>query len=517
MLPKNTSPAVDLDHSTFIRAPRWAWISGASVLVLFLCLVVGHILTNSPWWDEGVFADVAMNFRNHGHLGSALLAPHSYNNMIGVHHYTYWQFPLYLISLGAWFRILPPTIEVMRLFSLFWACIYLVAWFFFVRALSRNETLALLIAAIVSLNHIFVADASQGRMETMCAALGQAALAAYVCFRERNRTLALTISGCLGAASLFCHPMGAVTNAFLLTLLLTDWKRFRWRDIGVFLWPYLLGGGLCVWYAVQAPAIFSAQYKAATAYRVRGFVALLKQASGDFDVRYLKACFVDQGRLKPLVFLFAFAGFVAVAVNPRLRSTPLARLLLLYAFIGYLGVALIDNQEFWYYLIYSMPMLEACAGIWLYQSWKSRSLSRFLVSILLLGSVGYTCSAFRAGVQRDTYKNSYEPALAAIERYVRPGGVVMGPSEFGFSLGWGPPLIDDCYLGYASGIRPEVYVMHNDCDPGRYPETQRAWKWSREVLAKSYRLAETEHTYWPYWIYVRSDVLQSDSAAIISR
>jgi hypothetical protein len=41
------------------------------------------------------------------------------------------------------------------------------------------------------------------------------------------------------------------------------------------------------------------------------------------------------------------------------------------------------------------------------------------------------------------------------------GGVVMGGSELGFSLGFRPPLIDDRHLGYFSGIRPEVFVMND--------------------------------------------------------
>ncbi|HEX7362215.1 MAG TPA: hypothetical protein VF283_17125 [Bryobacteraceae bacterium] len=507
-LPKSAAEPPGVVPQMTVRAPRWAWLCAGGAFCLFLCLAAGYVLTRSPWWDEGVFADVAMNFRNHGHLGSSLLAPHGYNNMPGVHRYTYWQFPLYLISLGVWFRILPPTIEAMRLFSLFWACIYLAAWFFFVRALSRNETLALVTSSIIALAYIFVQDASDGRMETMCAALGQAALAVYVCQRDRNHTLAVALAGCLGAASLFCHPMGAVTNAFLAILLLRDWRRFRRRDLAVFCAPYLLGGALCLWYIVQAPEIFVAQYKAASGYRVTGFAALLKRACSDFDIRYFQACFAGQGRLKPLVLLFGLAGFVAVALSRRLRSIPPARLLFLYSCIGYLGVALIDNQKFWYYLIYSMPMLYACGAAWLYDSWKRRTLGRFLAAVLLAGAVGSTCTAFRANVQRDTFRNSYEPALAAIKHYLRPGGFVMAPSEFGFALGWGPPLIDDCYLGYHSGIRPDVYVMHNDCDPGRYPETHRAWKWSREMLAKNYKLVQTERTFWPYWIYVRKDLLR---------
>lgn len=92
---------------------------------------------------------------------------------------------------------------------------------------------------------------------------------------------------------------------------------------------------------------------------------------------------IDQGHLKPFALFFGVAGFAVVALDRRLRSLPYAQLFLIYACIGFLGVAYLDNQEFWYYLIYSMPMFEA-------------------------------------DVRRDTYKNSYDPAVAAIKRYLQP-------------------------------------------------------------------------------------------------
>jgi hypothetical protein len=262
-----------------------------------------------------------------------------------------------------------------------------------------------------------------------------------------------------------------------------------------------------LWYIAQAPGIFAAQFKASTGYRVSGPAAVLVRESRDFAARYLQFYVIDQGRLKPFALLFGLAGFLAVALDRRLRSLSVARLLLTYACLGFLGVAYLDNQEFWYYLIYAMPMFEACAAIWLYEAWRNRWLGRFVAAALLAGSIASTISAFVANVRQDTYKSGYEPAIAAIKRYLQPAGIVMAPSEFGFALGWGPPLIDDCYLGHASGIQPDIYVMHNCCDPGRYPETHQAWTWSRELLATRYQLVETEKTFWPYWIYVRKDLL----------
>jgi hypothetical protein len=517
MLPVNQEPlsacedAAQSDAIRFVAgAPRWAWLAGGTALLLSILLAAGRIATVSPWWDEGVFADVAVMFRNHGHLGSAVLASHGYNNMPAVDRYTYWQFPLYLISLGWWFRILPPTIEVMRAFSVLWNCAYVWCWFLFVRALSRNETLALAISSIISLDCVVIANASDGRMESMCAALGQAALAAYACLREKRPKLAASLAGLFGAASLFCHPMGVVMNAFLLALLIWDRKQWRWMQTKAFFAPYAIGGVLCLWYIEQAPAIFVAQFHAAAGYRMSGPVGVIERVFADSSNRYLAFYVTDQGRLKPLALLFGIAGVAGIVLNHRLRRERFSRLLLGFAAVGYLGVALVDNKDFWYYLNYSMTTFDACAGLWVYNSWKGRRWDRFVATALLAGFIGATLSNSIAVIRRDTFRRSYDPALAAVKRYLRPGGLVMGPSEFGFTLGWGKPLIDDCYLGYASGIVPDVYVMHNCCTPNPY--SNASWKWSRAKLESRYTLVEAERTFWPYWIYVRNDLLTAATA-----
>lgn len=66
-----------LEPAAVLRARRTAWIWAAAPFFISLALILGFAWTRCPWWDEGVFADVAVGFRNSGQLHSSVLAPHS--------------------------------------------------------------------------------------------------------------------------------------------------------------------------------------------------------------------------------------------------------------------------------------------------------------------------------------------------------------------------------------------------------------------------------------------------------
>src|SRR5208337_137384 len=75
-------------RQTFEPASRTQWLLAGGALLVFLALGIGHSMTLRPWWDEGLFADIALNFRNFGHLGSSVWDPHGWHYLPGVHQYT---------------------------------------------------------------------------------------------------------------------------------------------------------------------------------------------------------------------------------------------------------------------------------------------------------------------------------------------------------------------------------------------------------------------------------------------
>lgn len=461
-------------------------------MLLFLASSMGHLLARAPWWDEGMYADVALSFRNFGHLGSSVVAPLGYMDWPDVHQYTYWQFPLYPVALGYWFRALPVGIVSMRLFSLLWGCIFVVAWFFLVRSLSRNEPLALLVASVVALDYETVTRAADGRMDMMCAALGVAGLASYFWFRESHWGRGVVFASWLGAAALFTHPLGLVVNVAIAAMVLWDWRRIRWPMLLIASLPYLIGTTCCLYYIRQAPDVFLAQSRAVFDNRVTGLLGTFRNIFNDFNERYIREYYyylTGIFKVKILSLVFCAIGVAGLLIDSRLRSQPVARRVLLLAGIAYVGVAAIDNLKYGSYAVYSLPFLAACGGIWVYDCWQRAGFRRLFASGVLGAYLLVTICGAAGRVYTNPYRNLYEPAIVAIRNSLPPGGRVMGGSELAFELGFGPPLIDDRYLGYFSGVLPDVFAVSRLFyeAPARWsPRLIVAFNASRNTLRNQY-------------------------------
>ena len=494
------------------RTQRLRWALGLGAFVTFVTLSIGYSITRAPWWDEGLFADVAITFRNYGHLGSSVLDPHGYLEFPLVDRFTYWQFPAYMIALGGWLRLVPATMVGIRLFSVFWGCVYVLCWFLIVRCLSGKESLALMVSSVVALNYATVAAASDGRMDMMCAGLGYAGIASYLCLRDSHWTGAALLSGCFGVASLLCHPMGGLMNLSLAAVALWDWRRIPGKTVVAACLPYLAGAALCFLYILQAPDIFSAQTKAASSYRIAGWGPLLRNVVNDGSVRYLHYYFdflhgID--KLKVASLLFAVVGTLGLVINRKRISEPLGRVLLALAGIAYFGVAALDNQKLPVYFIYSMPAMVACGAVWAYDCWQKGGFVRIFASALLAGSILSTVGGFGYKIYLDSYGRVYKPAVDMVKQSLPPGGLVMGGSELGFALGFGPPLVDDRYLGYFSGKRPDVFVENRYYGRREGPVFGPAKFYSVTTLQKEYHV-EFENS--EYRIYVRNDRARLASA-----
>ncbi len=458
-------------------------------------------MARAPWWDEGLFSDVALRFKTLGHLGSSVLATAGYVTLPGVHQYTYWQMPLYLVTLGAWLKLLPFNIEDVRLFSVFWGLVYISAWLVFVRYLSGSRQLALLTAAVVALDYSLINAASDGRMDMMCAALGQAALACYAWLRGRDTTLALKVAAWFGAAALFCHPMGAVMNLFLAIVVLRDWQTLRWPSCLLAAGPYVLGGALCAIYDLQAPNIYRVQSIANSSYRISTRYQILHHLMFDFTQRYLYPYSIFEhglNRLKIFCLLFGLAGLTALLVSRRLRGLTISRVLLTLSLVSYVSLAALDNQTLPVYLIYSLPYVTACGAVWLFYA-KSGGWQRKAGYALLAAYFVATLGAFSEKILKNDNRRLYEPAIAAIEASRAHGGLVMGGSELGFALGFDQSkLVDDRYLGYFSAKEPEVYVANYYYGEFAPAHLHRAWEWSRKELAEHYHVVYKNSAYEVY-------------------
>ena len=115
---------------------------------------------------------------------------------------------------------------------------------------------------------------------------------------------------------------------------------------------------------MQAPDIFLGQAKAALSYRVGGLSLVLRNIATDFYTPFYFDRLSGAARLKACALVFGAVGVIAVVLNPSLRRTPLAKVLLMLSAMGYFGVAAIDDMKFPYYLVYVTPFLSSCGALW---------------------------------------------------------------------------------------------------------------------------------------------------------
>ena len=502
------------EAGAIVSASRAAWVCAGGVMLVFLALTVAQSLTQCPWMDEGMFADVAFSFRNFGHLGSSVLDPYGYQELPGVHQYTYWQFPLYFMALGAWLRLVPATVVWMRLFSVAWGYILIASWFVIARSLGRKDALALLVASLVGLDYAVLVTASNGRMDMMCAALGLAGLASYFWFRNAHWSIGIVLAALFGATSLFTHPMGAVMNVAIAAMVLLDWRRIKLGAIVAASVPYLIGITCYLFYIHQAPDLFHAQITAASQYRTSGLQTIIRNIFNDVSQRYLRYYFTAYtgiSKLKIAALIFPVCGLIGLLADRDLRSQLLSKRLLALLVISYIGVAVVDNQKFGNYLVFSLPVVTACAAVWLYARWPEGGRRRLLAFCVLAISVAATLAGVGYKISRNEYHNLYDPAVAAARAALPAGGTIMGGSELGFALGFSPPLVDDRYLGFFSGKTPEVFVINDHYGPMRSsPRLTSAWESSRVMLQDQYHLVFKNNV---YSIYVRNDVTSATQPA----
>jgi hypothetical protein len=499
-------PSAGAETSPVIaKASRRAWLAASLALVLYLTLSIGYSLTRNPWDDEGQYADPAINLSQHGHLGNNLLAPMGAMDWPQVDRYTFWQLPMYPVVLGGWFCLVPPSPVSMRLLSVLFGCLYLFCWFSLVRKITLNETLALLITSVVALDYAFVSASSDGRVETICMALGYAGIAGYFHFRERNWTLAILLAASGGAGAALSHPLGGALNLSIATLVLMDWSKIRWRRAWVAAVPYLAGAAAYGAYISSAPQIFLAQFRGAAAVRVSGPGATIHNILDDAYQRYVNyywTALSGSNRLKVVQLIFVVAGTVAVLLNRRLRSSPGVDRLLMLALTGLLGVAIIDNQKFPHYLVYSVPPLGACAAVWVYDAWQRKSF-QWIAGGLMLASMLVTIGGFTLKIHQDPYRNQFMPAVNKLRELMAGGRTVDAPSQFGFVFGFGPPLVDDRYLGYFRGATlPDIAVVTHYYSMRRHfgGKWDKAEEWAAQMLETRYRMVLDNEE---YKIYVR--------------
>jgi hypothetical protein len=435
-------------------------------IALWLALVAGHALTQEPFVDEAWNALPAWNLATNGSMGSPVLEPMGSPmpgmkiSLKGLREHTYWLMPLPTICLAGWYRLVGFSLFTTRMYTALWMVVVLVAWYAILRQLSGDELLAALGVVLIATDSWLLGRTAFGRMDVMSAAFGFSGVAAYLRLRERSLAAAVIASQTLVMLAGLSHPNGGIVCGFglLAVTLALDARRLRWRHLGLAAVPYGTGGLAMAVYILQAPDDFFSQFlgQATGAGRFAGLRSPLNALWREAG-RYAEPFgFGQSGRVKILVFGAYMFSAVCVCWNGEARRR--YRPLLVLAGTAVAALTLLENLKSPHYLIYTLPMLCALVAVTVRGIWvgRYRRIAYFAAAALICLQVG---GILRLMAVRNTYADTYLPAIHWIHANVPRQTLIMGDSALFFDLGT-EHLIDDIRLGYLTGNKPGIVIVN---------------------------------------------------------
>jgi 4-amino-4-deoxy-L-arabinose transferase-like glycosyltransferase len=433
--------------------------------VLFVTLAMGVALTKFPEADEGWFASPALNLITHGSLGTSVLEPSGIltRQLKGINQYTYWVMPLHLVAQAGWYEIFGFSLFSMRTLSIFWGLVALAAWFLIIKRLTGERAAAVLAFVFIASDYIFIMHAAFGRMDMMCAALGFAALAAYLSLREKNLQLALIVSHTLVVASGLTHPNGIMALVGLIFLALYfDRNALRWRHLPVVAAPYLLG--VLGWglYILRSPSSFASQFGDNATGRLPGLFSPLQSLKLELTDKYLEAfgfAAYSNGfaRLKILILIAYFIGIIGALAMRGLREQKGTRALLILWAI-YFVIETFFNHKLVFYLIHIIPLYAAVLAVWIHYCWSRRIVPQWALGACVAGLLALQVGGVAYRVKQNDYRAKYLPAVEFVKGSSTQPALTMSSAEMAFGLGF-DRVVDDLRLGYYSGKRPDFVIV----------------------------------------------------------
>jgi len=479
-------------------------VVGLVLLAAWLALAIALSLTRGPWSNEAWSAIPAVNLAQNGTMGTTVL---EFRNtwLHGLDRHTYWLMPLHILAQAVWYKILGFSLFKQRLLSVIFAVVLLVAWYRIVARLTGLQAAAISACVLIGFEVNFLSGAANGRMDMMCAALGSAAVAAWMDLSVVSPRMALLAGHSLAAAAVFTHPCGILFCAALLliSLAMNNW-RVRLPDLLIAASPYLIAAAFWGMYIAQAPSDFRAQFfgnasgfagEYSGRERFNGLMSPARAIVDEMRLRYGNAFGFDAirtrvGALNAIRFLVLVSAAAATMLIPGLRRQRGVRILFGAAVLVFLMMALLEGMKYPHYVIYFLPFLSALAattGAWLWNTHRKLGAPlAFVLLLLTLAQIKLLTNVIRLNPLRDE--------MGVVADYVRshrnPGDLIVGGAELGYVLGFDDSLRDDVRLGYLTGARPRFvvttgwYRLWFDAartnDPGAY-------RYIDNLLAREYR------------------------------
>jgi hypothetical protein len=441
------------------------------ILALYVILAAWRATTNYPWANEAWFVSPALNLAEKGFMGTTILESKG-TWMEGMDRHTYWILPLHLLAQTAWYKLFGFSLLTLRWLSIFWGAVILIAWYALMLRLSGDHRIAVLTAGLIAVDGQFISVAALGRMDAMCAALGWAGCAAFVCLRERSLGKAIFAGNALVAASCFTHPCGALYFVVLSAVTIYyDRRRIGWREVAIAATPYLTGLGAWGIYILQSPAQFWSQFSGNasgvagefTEYtRWSGLAAPLYAFKREIQ-RYLVAFSWYMApalwwRFRAAILVVYALGILVALETPSIRRHEGYRILMLAGGIFYLLLMMLEGLKSAVYLVHTIPIAAAFLAVSVvhYAYGPKRRLALTALAFVVTIQLGYGVALNRMGWRWD-----YAAVIAYLRQHGAPSSQIIGGGELAFDLGFDANLIDDPRLGYYTGKRPDFIVANN--------------------------------------------------------
>jgi 4-amino-4-deoxy-L-arabinose transferase-like glycosyltransferase len=489
---------------------RWVPFVLAAILIVYIAITVLFALTRQPWCDEAWFASPAINLLRKGYMGTSIREVAGFP-FTGLDRHTYWQPPLYFLAQAGWYSIFGFSLFSMRMMSVTWGLVCLLAIYSMIRSVTKSLGAALLAVGLVAIDFVFISAAGNGRMDMMSAALAYSGFAVYLSQRRKNLLLAVLAGNTLIVASGLTHPNGILALIGLIALVLVyDRKNIRIKHVLVALIPYLVGGIGWGLYIAQDPTAFVDQFTGNMQRQLMGVLSILKSFQLEITARYLPVYGFTEGsslfaKLKILILLGYLAGVIGLLLTPDLRRRKGVRALLYLLLVYLVTMSILIGNKTESYLVQILPLFISLAAIWFTWCWgKSTLLRAAAICILAIILVLQTGTDLHR-IQADSYHRTYLPAIERLRELDDDSRVIMGSAELAFALGFDSNLIDDPRLGYISGRSADALVIETRYDQRweRYArEEPETYRYITDLIDTEYQLVYRNEF---YRIYVRKN------------
>ena len=261
----------------------------------------------------------------------------------------------------------------------------------------------------------------------------------------------------------------------LWLVLYFDRARIRVSHVALAAIPYLVGALGWGAYIAKDPSAFVAQYRYQIALRSHVLFTPLKALRDELVGRYLTSMgleghspgSVGPHYLKSLIYvayLVSIAGSLAIAA---LRGKTATRVLLGLIAIYFVFYTFFEGTKAHYYLIYMVYPLTAVLVVFVRWCWQNYSRMRPVLVAGLAGLFLVQIGGAIYRIHRDAWHKEYLPAVAFLEAHAKPGDLIVGSHELGFTIGFQKDFLDDHLLGLQTGKRPD-FILVEEIYRGRF-------------------------------------------------